>query len=82
MSENPVYPVFANIESETHLTKEQYMEMYRESLSDPDVFWAKQAKQNLDWYETWDQVSQYDFNAFIKAFIKISRKNNKFSGKI
>jgi len=63
MSEKTIYPVFSNIESETHLTKDQYQEMYRESLSDPDAFWAKQAKQNLDWYETWDQVSQYDFNA-------------------
>ena len=63
MSEKTIYPVFSNIESETHLTKDQYQEMYRESLSDPDAFWAKQAKQNLDWYETWDQVSQYDFNS-------------------
>ena len=75
MSENPVYPVFANIESETHLTKEQYMEMYRESLSDPDVFWAKQAKQNLDWYETWDQVSQYDFNTAEIAWFKGGKIN-------
>ncbi len=69
MTDNSIYPVFDSIKANTHLSKEQYQEMYRRSLDDPDGFWAEQAEQNLDWFEKWHTVSEYDFNsADIKWF--------------
>jgi len=47
MSDNSLYPVFESIKANTHLTKEQYQEMYERSLADPDGFWAEQAEANL-----------------------------------
>ena len=35
----------------THCVAEQYEEMYRRSVEDPDGFWLEQA-QRLDWFET------------------------------
>lgn len=67
MSETKIYPVFESIKSTTHLTQEQYQEMYRRSLDDSDAFWAEQAEANLDWVQRWDQVSEFDFH---KADIK------------
>ena len=32
-----------------------YAELYRESISDPESFWASAAKE-LHWYKTWEQV--------------------------
>jgi len=69
MSDTHIYPVFDSIKSSTHLNKEQYQEMYTRSINEPDTFWAEQAKQNLDWFEPFKRVSNYDFHtADIKWF--------------
>jgi len=69
MTDKSLYPVFDSIRERTHLTKEQYQEMYQRSLTDSDNFWAEQATQNLDWFEPFAKVSEYDFNtADIKWF--------------
>jgi len=69
MSAKKIYPVFDSIKSKTHLDKKQYQEMYAHSLTDPDGFWGEQANINLDWFEPFDEVSDYDFHsADIKWF--------------
>ncbi|TDJ38469.1 MAG: acetate--CoA ligase [Gammaproteobacteria bacterium] len=40
---------------------EIYEEMYQRSIEDSDAFWAEQAERHLDWYDTWDTVSEADF---------------------
>jgi len=62
MSDVKTYPIFDSIKATTHLTKEQYESMYRRSIEDGDNFWAEQAEQHLDWYETWQTVQRQDFN--------------------
>lgn len=61
MSDSALYPVFDSIKENTHLTKQQYIEMYQRSLTEPDAFWAEQADEHLDWFEKWDTVSKQDF---------------------
>ena len=69
MPETNIYPVFGAIAESTHITKSNYEELYQDSLNDPDTFWAQQAEEFLDWYETWKKVSNYNFNtAEIKWF--------------
>ncbi len=69
MSDTKIYPVFESIKDSTHLTAEQYREMYSRSLNDSDGFWAEQALENLDWFEPFSRVSDFDFNtANIKWF--------------
>jgi len=69
MTDNTIYPVFDSIKAKTHLTKEQYEEMYARSLNDSDAFWREQALANLDWYKPFDTVSEFDFHtADIKWF--------------
>lgn len=67
MSDVKTYPVFDKIKAATHVTQDQYQQMYRRSLEQPDEFWAEQANAHLDWYETWHTISEADFN---KAEIK------------
>ena len=70
MSEVKVYPVPESILADTHLTNEQYIEMYKRSLDDPDGFWADQARSHLHWFKEWDKVQEWDFNDVgIKWFI-------------
>jgi len=69
MTDTAYYPVFDSVKATTHLNEEQYMKMYKRSLEDPDGFWDEQANLNLDWYQKWHTVSQYDFDtANIKWF--------------
>jgi acetyl-CoA synthetase len=35
--------------------------MYQDSIDNPKVFWAEQAKLFLDWIEPWDAVMNYDY---------------------
>ncbi|MBE0431217.1 MAG: acetate--CoA ligase [Dehalococcoidia bacterium] len=39
---------------------DEYREIYRRSLADPEAFWAEHARQ-LDWYKEWDKVLVEDF---------------------
>jgi len=41
---------------------EAYQRLYRESLDNPDTFWARQADHYLTWYKKWDTVLDYDFS--------------------
>jgi acetyl-CoA synthetase len=40
---------------------EQYQDMYRRSIEDPESFWAEQARRYVSWYKEWDFVLRYDF---------------------
>ena len=69
MPEQKVYPVKESIKANTHLTSEQYREMHEHSIEDSDAFWAEQAETNIDWYKTWDAVSDIDYHrAHIRWF--------------
>ncbi len=41
---------------------EQYKELYERSISDPEGFWAEQARKYLKWDKEWDFVLKYDFH--------------------
>lgn len=54
---------------QANCTKEQYEEMYKRSVEDPEGFWAEQAER-LTWFKKWDKVLEHDFpNAKVKWFI-------------
>ena len=61
MSEEKIYPIMESIAETTHLNADQYRSMYQKSIDDPEMFWAKQAAKNLDWYRIWDSVSEVDY---------------------
>jgi len=40
---------------------ETYQDLYQQSVSDPEKFWAEQAQQFLYWKEPWDKVLDWSF---------------------
>lgn len=60
MSDTSVYPVPESFKQNSHVNKEQYEAMYKESVENPEGFWAEQA-QRIDWIAPFDTVSQYSF---------------------
>ncbi len=61
MSSDKIYQVDNSFKS--HLNQESYESMYQASISNPDAFWAEQAKQELTWIKEWDTVSQWEFES-------------------
>ena len=56
MSEEKLYPVFAEAAANTHLTEAQYRAMYDASIADPESFWAEQAHSFLTWSNPFSSV--------------------------
>ncbi len=46
------------------ITKETYEALYRESIENPEAFWAKQAER-LHWFKKWDKVKDAAFKGDI-----------------
>jgi acetyl-CoA synthetase len=57
-----VYPVPAELQSDALINKDRYQELYRQSVEDPDTFWAEQAEEFLTWQEKWHTVSKSDLS--------------------
>ena len=52
-----------------YINTEKYEEMYKQSIDDPENFWAEQAEK-VDWTKKWDKVMDYNFNtADIKWYL-------------
>lgn len=61
MSDNRVYPVSEALATASLIRKEDYQQLYQQSIHDPEQFWTKQAKEFLDWIEPWKQLQNGDF---------------------
>lgn len=40
----------------------QYEQWYRESIEQPEAFWAARAKEELSWFQPWTEVLKWDFS--------------------
>ncbi|MEK8081419.1 acetate--CoA ligase [Pseudomonas sp. XK-1] len=54
------HPVTAAMRQRAHLNDDDYQRLYRQSVEQPDIFWAEQAKSFLDWFKPWDSIQQGD----------------------
>jgi acetyl-CoA synthetase len=70
MDETRVFDPPEELRQRAHIrSMEQYREMYRRSVEDPDGFWGEYAGE-LEWYERWDKVLEYNSEKVqIKWFI-------------
>lgn len=55
------YPVPNNFSKKTHINQQQYQALYQYSISDPDNFWAEQAKKFIHWFKPWETVKSGNF---------------------
>ncbi|MFZ1829950.1 MAG: acetate--CoA ligase [Candidatus Competibacteraceae bacterium] len=61
MSDAKLYPVPAEVAAHAWINNDQYLEMYKRSVDDPEGFWADQANEFLTWFKPWDKVLDWDF---------------------
>ena len=57
-----VHPVSAEFAANANINAEQYQSMYKESIENPDGFWAEQANKYVSWFKPWDVVSDWSFD--------------------
>jgi len=56
LKENRTFPPKKEFSNKAHISSiEKYKELYKESLKDPEKFWAEQAKK-LHWFKPWKKV--------------------------
>jgi acetyl-CoA synthetase len=56
-----IFPVLPQIARGAHITAEKYAVMYKDSVENPEKFWAEQGKR-IDWIKPYTQVKDVDFN--------------------
>lgn len=61
------------------LSADDYQRMYRQSVEEPDAFWAEQAKKFLDWSAPWEQVQQYDLTTGAASWFKGGQLNVSYN---
>ncbi len=54
------YPVPAVFAASAHINAERYETLYKQSVEEPDVFWAQQAREFLSWDKEWQNVCEYN----------------------
>ena len=77
MSNDKIFLPFAKWTKESHINSlDQYKKIYKESISNPDEFWASIAER-VHWYKKWEKVSDVDYkkakiNWFINGKLNVS----------
>ena len=66
MSDTKIYPVPAEFAAQSHINDEQYQQMYRASIEQPEEFWGEQAEKFLDWSKPWDKVLDWSYEGDVQ----------------
>ena len=61
MSNEAIYPVPSNF-ADAHISPDDYQQMYRQSLDDPESFWNGQAHEFLSWDAPWHTTCDSDLS--------------------
>ena len=54
------HPVPDAVRQRAHLDNDDYLRLYKQSVEQPEIFWAEQAKAFLNWSKPWTSVQQGD----------------------
>jgi len=56
-----IYPVNPEIAQKAHVDNEKYLEMYNQSVENPDAFWGEHGKR-IDWFKPYTKVKNTSFD--------------------
>lgn len=65
---NKVYEAPEHIKNRAHISEAKFEELYQQSIKDPEGFWGELAEQELDWFQKWDQVREWNY-PYYKWFV-------------
>jgi len=61
MSEH-IHPLSKEFASQANINANQYELMYKQSIDDPEAFWAEQANHYVEWFKPWNKVTDWSFD--------------------
>ena len=61
MSDNTIYPVKSSALEKTMVNNDQYLEMYQQSIVNPEGFWREHG-QRIHWFKPFNKVRQVTFD--------------------
>jgi len=62
MSEIKTYSPSAEFVAQANISADQYAQMYRQSVDDPEGFWSEQAENYISWFKPWNTVCDWSFS--------------------
>src|SRR5579864_6022980 len=69
LQEHRVFPPSKEFSKRAHIKSlAEYRKLYKESITAPEKFWARQAKTELVWFKPWKKVLQWK-EPFAKWFV-------------
>lgn len=69
LQEDRVFPAPPDFATQAHIKSfEDYQVLYEKAKADPATFWAELAEQELDWFEKWNTVLDWQ-PPFVKWFV-------------
>jgi acetyl-CoA synthetase len=79
MFEISYHPVPDAVRQRAHLDNDDYLRLYQQSIKQPEIFWAEQAKAFLDWSKPWTSVQQGDLLSGSGSWFKGGQLNVSFN---
>ena len=65
MSEELVFPVTDEVAARALINNEKYLEMYNESVKEPELFWNKHGNR-IDWIKPYTKIKDVDFKGKVQ----------------
>jgi len=56
-----IFEVPPQVAAKSHLSNDRYLSLYQRSVSDPESFWAEQARERLEWIAPWNKVLEWNY---------------------
>ncbi|QGW75917.1 acetate--CoA ligase [Pseudomonas alkylphenolica] len=72
------FPQADAVSKAAQLSQADYQRLYRQSIEDPDVFWADQAKV-LDWIKPWSSIQRSDMKTGQATWFEGARLNVSYN---
>ncbi|MHC2147164.1 acetate--CoA ligase [Pseudomonas sp. 210_17 TE3656] len=72
------YPHADAVSKAARLSQAEYQRLYRQSIEEPEVFWAEQAKA-LDWIKPWSSIQHSDMKTGQASWFKDAQLNVSYN---
>ena len=75
MTKETIYKPSEEIINDAVISNNEFEELYKESINNPDQFWDKQARNYLSWDKEWDVVKESDLTKGDVSWFKGAKLN-------
>ena len=79
MTDQNIFTVPSAYARKSWLTLEHYQVLYQQSITDPEGFWAEQAKEFVSWFLPWKQVLSGNFQTLDMAWFVEGKLNASYN---